>query len=210
MTQGGDFYANCRALYQRKVVPRCRRTSAPDDSLGACSAISLRGRSQRRRRGWRRTADRAWLNGGATPPAPVPAPAQQAERRRHAPADGAVGQRPIASDGMAAPRSGPSCSAPGRGSAGCDSVTRVSHPSTADRLRTTVSTAAESWIWPTFRDRVGSDGSCGEQDALAQQVEFGTAVHLSLDHFDAVHIALDRARAVGEGQSVEDGGVVAA
>jgi hypothetical protein len=35
--------------------------------------------------------------------------------------------------------------------------------------------------------------SCGEQDAFAEQVEFGAAVHLSFDHFDAVDGAFDGA-----------------
>jgi hypothetical protein len=34
--------------------------------------------------------------------------------------------------------------------------------------------------------------------------------HLSFDHFDAVDVAFDGAGAVGQGKSVEDGGVVAA
>jgi hypothetical protein len=33
--------------------------------------------------------------------------------------------------------------------------------------------------------------SCGEQDAFAEQVEFGAAVYLSFDHFDAVDGAFD-------------------
>jgi hypothetical protein len=31
--------------------------------------------------------------------------------------------------------------------------------------------------------------SGGEEDAFAEQVEFGAAIHLSLDHFDAVDVA---------------------
>jgi hypothetical protein len=30
-----------------------------------------------------------------------------------------------------------------------------------------------------------------EEDAFAEQVEFGAAVHLSFDHFDAVDVAFD-------------------
>jgi hypothetical protein len=45
--------------------------------------------------------------------------------------------------------------------------------------------------------------SVGVEDSLAQQAESGSAVHLSLDHLDAV--AFNDAGAVGQGQSVDDG-----
>jgi hypothetical protein len=35
--------------------------------------------------------------------------------------------------------------------------------------------------------------SSGEQDPFAQEIEFGAAVHLALDHFDAVDVAFDGA-----------------
>src|SRR5580693_6073342 len=49
-----------------------------------------------------------------------------------------------------------------------------------------------------------------QDDALTEQGEAGTAVHLALDGLDLVDDALDPARAVGEGEPVEDGFLVAA
>jgi hypothetical protein len=51
-------------------------------------------------------------------------------------------------------------------------------------------------------------GLVGEQDALAEQVGFGAAVHLSFDHLDAVDVAFDGAGAVGDGEPGGDGGPV--
>jgi hypothetical protein len=53
-------------------------------------------------------------------------------------------------------------------------------------------------------------GSVGEQDALAEQVGFRPAVHLSFDHLDAVDVAFDGAGALGQGQAVGDGVLVGA
>ena len=50
----------------------------------------------------------------------------------------------------------------------------------------------------------------GEQNSFSEQVEPGAAVHLALDHLYAVDPALHRARAVGQGQAVAHGGLVAA
>jgi hypothetical protein len=86
---------------------------------------------------------------------------------------------------------------PGRAIAarcGVDAGSLEDRPDRARRNRVTesgefavdVSTARENWIWPTFRDRVGPVALGGEEDALAEEVEFGAAVHLSFDHFDAV------------------------
>lgn len=52
--------------------------------------------------------------------------------------------------------------------------------------------------------------SNGVQDALAQQVEVGATVHLSLDHFDAIDIAFHRTGVVRQHEAVEDRGVVTA
>jgi hypothetical protein len=50
----------------------------------------------------------------------------------------------------------------------------------------------------------------GEHQAhVVRAAEFRAAVHLALDRLDAVHGAFDRAGAVGQGQAIEDGGVVA-
>ena len=40
--------------------------------------------------------------------------------------------------------------------------------------------------------------SCGMENAGAEQVEAGAAVHGPLDGLDAVHLALDRARGPGQ------------
>jgi hypothetical protein len=53
-------------------------------------------------------------------------------------------------------------------------------------------------------------GSVSEQDALAEQVGFGAAIHLSLEHLDAVDVAFDGAGAVGDGEPGGDGGPVLA
>jgi hypothetical protein len=52
--------------------------------------------------------------------------------------------------------------------------------------------------------------SVGEQDTLAEQLGLGPSVHLSLDHLDAVDVALDGARAPGQGEASGDGGPVLA
>jgi hypothetical protein len=44
-----------------------------------------------------------------------------------------------------------------------------------------------------------------KDDALAEQVEAGAAVHLPFDHLDPVDVALDDAGAVGQGEPVGDG-----
>src|SRR5579863_4167552 len=49
-----------------------------------------------------------------------------------------------------------------------------------------------------------------QHDALAEQGEAGAAVHLALDRLDLVDGALDLARAVGEGEAVDDGFLVVA
>ncbi len=41
-----------------------------------------------------------------------------------------------------------------------------------------MSTAAEIWIWPAFVIELALS-SRGEQDAFAEQVELGAAIHLS-------------------------------
>ena len=43
-----------------------------------------------------------------------------------------------------------------------------------------MSTAAEIWIWPAFVIELALS-SRGEQDAFAEQVELGAAIHLVLD-----------------------------
>ena len=53
-----------------------------------------------------------------------------------------------------------------------------------------LSATPENWFWPTLRDRIDHCWSGGVEDAFAEQVEVGAAVHLSLDHFDAVDVAL--------------------
>lgn len=50
----------------------------------------------------------------------------------------------------------------------------------------------------------------GQQDAFAEEVWVRTAVHLPLDHFDAVDVAFDGPRAVGQGEAGGDGVLVAA
>src|SRR5258708_33440881 len=51
---------------------------------------------------------------------------------------------------------------------------------------------------------------CAEQDTLSEQVEAGATEHLAFEGFDAADVAFDRAAAVGQGEPVEDGGLVAA
>ena len=48
-----------------------------------------------------------------------------------------------------------------------------------------------------------------EDDAFAEQGESGAAVHLAFEHLDPVDVAFDLAGAIGQGQAVEDGLVVA-
>src|SRR5215470_7449446 len=63
-------------------------------------------------------------------------------------------------------------------------------------------------LWRRFGDglrKVIAAGSGGEQDALAEQAEARPPVHLPFDHLDPVHVAFDRARAVGQGQPGGDG-----
>ena len=50
---------------------------------------------------------------------------------------------------------------------------------------------------------------CAEQDPLSEQVEAGAAEHLAFEGFDAADVAFDRAAAVGHGESVGNGGLVA-
>lgn len=50
---------------------------------------------------------------------------------------------------------------------------------------------------------------CVTQDAGAEQIESGTAVHLALDHFQPVDLHLDLAGAPGFGQRRTDGIFVA-
>ena len=52
-------------------------------------------------------------------------------------------------------------------------------------------------------------GVRGCEDASAEEVEVGAAVHLPLDHLDAVDVSFDGAGAVGQAESVGDGGEVA-
>jgi hypothetical protein len=62
-----------------------------------------------------------------------------------------------------------------------------------------LSTAGERvLVLARFRDRI--DPPCwsgGVQDAFAEQVEVGSAVHLPLDHFDTVDVACHRAELCG-------------
>ena len=51
--------------------------------------------------------------------------------------------------------------------------------------------------------------SGGCEDAAAEEVEVGAAVHLPLDRFDAVDVSFDGAGAVGQAEAVGDGGEVA-
>src|SRR5262249_28457625 len=51
--------------------------------------------------------------------------------------------------------------------------------------------------------------SGSQEDSLAEQVEAGAAIHLPFEHFDPVDVAFDLAGAVGQGQAVEYGGMVA-
>src|ERR1700731_4877915 len=70
--------------------------------------------------------------------------------------------------------------------------------------------------YPCQRPSCGGSGAIvvtglvGEQDALAEQVGFRAAVHLSFEHLDAVDVAFDGAGAVGDGEPGGDGGPVAA
>jgi hypothetical protein len=50
----------------------------------------------------------------------------------------------------------------------------------------------------------------GDQDPLAQQVEVGTARHLSFEGLDPVDVAFDGSGSVAQRQAVADGQVVAA
>jgi hypothetical protein len=52
-------------------------------------------------------------------------------------------------------------------------------------------------------------GSSGQEDAAAQQIEPGPAVHGALEGLDAVHLSFDRARGPGQLQRVLDGGRIA-
>ena len=47
-----------------------------------------------------------------------------------------------------------------------------------------------------------------EDDAFAEQGESGAAVHLAFEHLEPVDVALDHARAPGQGQAVAHGVVV--
>jgi hypothetical protein len=49
-----------------------------------------------------------------------------------------------------------------------------------------------------------------EDDAFAEQVEAGPAVHLPFDHLDPGDVAFDGGGAVGQGQPGSDGVLVAA
>ena len=49
-----------------------------------------------------------------------------------------------------------------------------------------------------------------KDDALAEQGEAGSAVHLAFDHLDPVDVAFDFAGAVGQGEAVGDGLLVGA
>src|SRR3981189_2148701 len=69
---------------------------------------------------------------------------------------------------------------------------------TAERAKPRIS-AHRIWFWHTFRDPVTLCGSNGCEDAAAEQVEVGAAVHLPLDHFDAVDLSFDGAGAPGGG-----------
>ena len=50
--------------------------------------------------------------------------------------------------------------------------------------------------------------SVAEQDSLAEQVWFGPSVHLSFGHLDAVDVAFDSARTVGQHEPGGDRGPV--
>jgi hypothetical protein len=52
--------------------------------------------------------------------------------------------------------------------------------------------------------------SGAEQNGVAEEVESGSAVHLGVDHLDAVDVAFNRAGTVGQGQARGDGGEVSA
>jgi len=66
------------------------------------------------------------------------------------------------------------------------------------------------WLWHKDRELVTLRELGAEQDSLSQQVEVGAAEHLAFEGFDAADVAFDRAAAVGHGEPVGDGGLVAA
>lgn len=47
--------------------------------------------------------------------------------------------------------------------------------------------------------------SVGQQDAFTQEIGVGPAVHLSLEHLDAIDVAFDLPGTVGQGQPGFDG-----
>ena len=51
-------------------------------------------------------------------------------------------------------------------------------------------------------------GLISEEDAAAEQAGAGAVAHLAFEHFDAVDVAFDGARAPGEAESVSDGVLV--
>ena len=53
-------------------------------------------------------------------------------------------------------------------------------------IRLVLSTPGEKWFWHKFRDACRSWWSWPGDNAFAEQVEVGSAIHLALDHFDAV------------------------
>jgi hypothetical protein len=50
--------------------------------------------------------------------------------------------------------------------------------------------------------------SGAKKDSVSEEVESGAALHLALDHLDAVDVAFDRAGTVGQGEVGGDGGQV--
>src|SRR5205814_6142590 len=81
--------------------------------------------------------------------------------------------------------------------------------SSSCRPSSIVSTAREFWLWHSFRDRSWA-GLVGEEDAAAEQVWAGAPVHLAFEHLDAVDVAFDHARAVGQGEPGGDSVLVGA
>ena len=52
-------------------------------------------------------------------------------------------------------------------------------------------------VWFSRICRAVVSGSCDVQDACSEQIEARSAIHGSLDGLDAVHLALDGARGLG-------------
>ncbi len=80
-----------------------------------------------------------------------------------------------------------------------------------------LSSSTEKWLFPTF----GEDGIwdlvpssrvvlCGAEDADAQEIEAGAAIHGAFDELEAMNLAFNRSVAPGLVKGCEEGGFVSA